>query len=275
MALPIVERDVERGGSPRPGVLMPIVKPACHEACVLKTWCLLSGGKDSMTVAHLLDQREELAGCLAIDTGISTPDWRPFIEQTCAEMDWPLVVVRTPESYEDLVMRYGFPGPDLHRVMFSALKGRGVRAFRKMHPGARLASGVRRRESQRRAQNVPVAGDFEGLPVVRPIEDWTTERVWAYVRAHGLPRSPAYETLHLSGDCLCGAYARPEEAPLLRMFYPTLAARLARLEAQVKPTGKPARWGHGMGATGAIQQTALEAFACDACTRSESDDEAT
>lgn len=239
------------------------VKDGC-----LKKWALLSGGKDSVTVAHVLDQRKELEGCLTIDTGISTDDWMPFIKDLCDEQGWPLVVVKTPLSYESLVQRYGFPGPDMHRVYFSALKGRGVRLFKKQHPNAVLASGVRKHESARRFRNVEAGGTFEGLRVVAPIADWRTERVWAYMHQNGLRRSPAYETVGMSGDCLCGAYASPTEKTLIEVFYPTVARRIASIEKTMAGGKKPATWGWGAGGMGfdmATRQTTLEAVACESC----------
>lgn len=236
---------------------------------VVKKWCLYSGGKDSATAAHVLDKRGELAGVVALETGISTPDWRAFVTEEAEQQGWDLVFAKTPVLYRDLVLKYGFPGYDMHRVMFSALKGRAVREFKKAHPGAVLASGVRRRESGRRKRNTSIPADWEGLPVVRPILDWSTERVWTYLKDNGLRRSPAYATLGISGDCLCGAYATPTEKTLIEVFYPPTAKLLRELEVDVFAAGWKNGWGWGNGLgngfDAATQQSQLEAYACGSC----------
>lgn len=199
---------------------------------------MLSGGKDSVTTTHVLDARGELEGCVAIDTGTATPDWRPFIEDLCAKQGWKLEIVRTPVEYDAWVLKYGFPGAGMHNQVMFALKGRAMRLFKKAHPGAVLASGVRSAESARRALNTKAVGSFEGMRIVAPIHDWTTPQVWEYVRKHNLPRSPAYATLHMSGDCTCGAMAHRDEFPLLRTFYPGLAERYMQLTARLRALGR-------------------------------------
>jgi len=73
---------------------------------------------------------------------------------------------------------------------------------------------------------------------------WTDERVWEYINKNGLPRSPAYKTLHISGDCLCGSFAKKEEAGMIQMFYPGVAQQIEALEAELDASGhKHNRWG--------------------------------
>src|SRR5437899_10365732 len=83
-----------------------------------------------------------------------------------------------------------------------------------------LASGARRYESKRRWRNAKRWSVWEGVPIHAAIRDWRTERVWQYVHDNKLPLSPAYKALRISGDCLCGAFAKPEELPMLSSFYP-------------------------------------------------------
>ena len=117
-------------------------------------------------------------------------------------------------------------------MFMTYLKGRGIRAFKSAHPDACLASGVRKSESKRRFRSTREWSVFEGVPVWAPIWSWTTEQVWAYFKAHGFVRSPAYAILCISGDCLCGAFASPMERELIATAYPTLDARLKQLEQE-------------------------------------------
>ena len=54
-----------------------------------KVYALVSGGKDSLSTAQVLHEAGKLQGCVALDTGLSTPDWKPFVEKVCAERGWP------------------------------------------------------------------------------------------------------------------------------------------------------------------------------------------
>lgn len=232
-------------------------------------WALVSGGKDSVAMAHVLASSDRLAGVAFIDTGIACPDTMPFVADLCSGMGWPLRIVRTPVVYEDLVMRYGFPGPAMHSVAMSALKARAIRVLRREVDGVVLASGVRAMESARRSRTVRRWGMIERTPIFAPIHDWSTERVWSYLRGHDLPVSPAYASLHMSGDCLCGAFAERDEPYLLRIFYPDVADRIARLEARLdreKPSCPRRRWGGSGGVSGTRGQTLMESFLCQSCT---------
>lgn len=206
----------------------------------MRAWVLLSGGKDSITTAHVLQQADMLAGVVAIDTGISTPDWRPFIESLCADQGWPLTVVGTNVSYEWLVLRFGFPGPAMHSIFMRWLKERGVEQFKKRNPGALLASGVRRGESKRRFGTVREWNTLGKMVIWAPLIEWTTEETWAYVHEHKLPRSPAYTTLGVSGDCVCGAFAQSGERDAISECYPSLCERISALEHDVR-----GKWGAG------------------------------
>jgi 3'-phosphoadenosine 5'-phosphosulfate sulfotransferase (PAPS reductase)/FAD synthetase len=90
-------------------------------------------------------------------------------------------------------------------------QGPGYPRLSPARPYGILASGVRHDESVTRAGSVRPIGQWEGAPIVAPIFDWTTEETWAYFRDRGFERAPAYSTLQISGDCLCGAYAREDE----------------------------------------------------------------
>jgi len=222
-------------------------------------WALCSGGKDSVTTAHYLKSIGKLSGVVFLDTGISIEGAKDFVRGVAEREGVRFESYAAPVSYEWLVRKYGFPSAGTHSQTVNWLKGRGIRQFKKAHPGEWVASGVRRAESRRRMLTVKEFGTWEGVSIWAPIFDWTTERVWAYVRENALELSPAYKTLHISGECLCGAFARPEEGYLLRTFHPVPASRIAALEAE---TGK--RWGRGSEGVSA-PQSRLEQFTCNEC----------
>lgn len=235
-----------------------------------KYYSLFSGGKDSITLAHKLDQRKQLAGVVFFDTGIHTPDIIPHIKKVCDSFDWPLKIYTPPETYEEYVLKMGFPSPKTHGWAMNHLKGRCVQKVRReFGRDTILASGIRRRESGRRKISIKNGSErWEGLRVVAPIVDMTTKEVWDYVKDNGLPLSPVYSTLHMSGDCLCGAFATMDELKLIEIFYPDTFKEIQRLEALVKIAGKTkrireryCRWGN-KGTVATKEQTLL----CAECT---------
>ena len=209
-------------------------------------YALVSGGKDSLSVAQTLHEAGKLIACVSLKTGISTPDWQPFVEKTCAERGWDLEFYETGESYDDLVLAHGFPGPSKHGKFMDRLKGRAVRKFKKAHKGGILASGTRAKESVRRGANSSPVGMWEGAPIVAPIYDWTTDETWAFFRDRGFERAPGYSTLQISGDCLCGAFAREGELDAVKFHYPEVGKRFDALSAELKPRlPQRCEWGWG------------------------------
>ena len=111
-----------------------------------------------------------------------------------------------------------------------------------------------------------------GMMFVAPLYDWTTEATWKYLRDHKIEVSPAYKEIHMSGDCLCGAYSARGEAELLAVFYPEMAERIARLEARraERCPGCPHNtWGNQSSMGGAQEQQLIESFICAGCNGNE------
>jgi len=126
----------------------------------------------------------------------------------------------------------------------SYLKGRGIRQFKKEFPQGVLASGVRVKESISRSISAKEWGEWEQVKVYAPILTWSDEEVWTYIRANNLPVSPAYQALHISGDCLCGAFGSDEELAMLRAFYPQEYQRIIDLQfKRSEISTKHCKWG--------------------------------
>lgn len=205
----------------------------CDEKCPAKLICGVSGGRDSQTTAHELERKGQLAAIFVIDTGISLPDVVPFVREYWEGRGVQVLVVRTPAVYEDIVLRYGFPGSPQHNTIMNMLKGRAVRELKKKLPGAEIATGVRRDESERRWRQTEEHGEWEGVKMHAPIANWSNSKVREYIKENQIPISPAYEHLHYSGECLCGSYADWKESYILETFYPKVGARIRQLEQQL------------------------------------------
>ena len=226
---------------------------------------LMSGGNDSLPACYIASQLPEFTGILHINTGIGVEDTRKFVRELCAGQKWKLWEYKAmentradgtpdPQDYEAMVMKHGFPGPAGHGMMYARLKERQIRRFKRDHGihgrgknkrRVMLVSGVRIQESERRSQNVQVdLLQFTPSELwAAPIRDWTKKdcreaRIWA-----GLPENPVAFNIHKSGECLCGAFAKPGELAELEFFYPVEAGRIKALECKARAAGHCHGWG--------------------------------
>ena len=213
-----------------------------------------SGGKDSGIVLDIVAKNypDNFRGVVFVNTGIATDATVSFVKDYCSKRAYPLYVLKPenvvrkngiPFSYENLVMTYGFPKEAFHRQTMQYLKYFPIRKFIK----DRIA------------------------------HDW----VYHYFIENNILRSPVYNTLHISGDCLCGCFADKSELKLLQMFHPEVYDKITYLENKIKSEGsddakKNATWGKYHQATNDIKaQTTIESYLCSDCIldRSATDDD--
>ena len=167
-----------------------------------------------------------------------TLEWRelPLHPKNSAEyvrdfaqwLETPLIEKHPPRTYEELVMEYGFPGPAAHRYMYIWLKERPLREVRReAQRGQRrrvmFITGVRSSESQRRMGHVEPVQRDGNIVWVAPIRDFEHKDIWDYRDESRIPRNEVVEYLHMSGECLCGAFSKPKELEWLAICYPDVA----------------------------------------------------
>jgi 3'-phosphoadenosine 5'-phosphosulfate sulfotransferase (PAPS reductase)/FAD synthetase len=219
-------------------------------ACVL-----FSGGNDSTTLAHMF--RDEATHAIHANTTIGVEQTRQFVRDTCAGWGLLLVEKRAPISYRDLVLERGFPGPGMHWKMYSRLKERALDLARhdlgvanSRTKAAVFIAGRRRAESERR-QDVPLHEADGSVIWVSPLAMWTKLDLNTYREIHGnVPRNEVSDLLHMSGECLCGAFAKPGELDAIGEFFPEVAEEIHQLERDVAAAGHEppfCTWGHGQG----------------------------
>lgn len=209
-----------------------------------------SGGNDSTTFMHRL--RGDMDHAVHANTGIGIAETRVFVRDTCAEWGMPLIEGSPPPgcTYRELVLKYGFPGPAQHHVMFTRLKERAIRGFRRQFvtngrkQRVLFLSGMRRFESDRRFENTQVLHRDGSEVWCSPLAWWTTEHMAEYRRQFDVPVNEVSVHLHMSGECLCGAYAKPGEKEEIRFFFPDAAEEIDALEDEVAAAGHAACvWG--------------------------------
>lgn len=210
---------------------------------------LFSGGHDSLCACHIASRHPSFSGCVHINTGIGIEETREFVRDTCKQFGWPLKEYHPPVSYEELVVEQGFPGPAMHWKMYQRLKERCLRQLKREHGGGTrkklvFISGRRSQESARRMANCKEQIEVRGREVwVNPIMVWGSVDKNAYIEANELPRNEVTEKLCMSGECLCGAFAKPGELDEIRYWYPKAAEEIDRIACKVKEAGKHCVWG--------------------------------
>lgn len=249
-----------------------ILEKAEQQYGIKKFMACISGGKDSITSADIVDKLGKLNGVIFIDTTIGIKETKDFVIQLCEKRKWKLTILKPKVSYEQFVIdKFGFPTARFHNVVMGYLKYQPLRNYVIENKSEKigLISGVRKLESNRRGRTMkPIIKDGSMI-FVAPIFDLTTQEVWDYIRENNLEVSPVYKKLHLSGDCLCGAFADMAEAELLSIFYPEIANKIRNLENKCKK--KYHKWGNHSSMEGASKQKQIDNFICADCQISNSE----
>lgn len=214
-------------------------------------FALFSGGHDSLVNTFITAQHPRFSGVVHCNTGIGIEETREFVRDTCRAEVWPLIERFPPRvQYDQICLERGMPGgPKKHEIVYHRLKGEAIDqivAETKTHWRDRiiLSTGIRKQESTRRMLLHAFATRRDGAKVfVNPISDWSALDVSRAVDAWGLKRNPVVDKLHRSGECLCGALARPQEIEEIAFWYPDVARRIHALEQQCHERGLPSRWG--------------------------------
>ena len=220
------------------------------------TVVLFSGGSDSTLLAHLM--RDRATHAAHANTTIGLEATREFVRRTCKDWQLPLLEFTPPrpgDHYEKLVMDQGFPGPGHHFKMYQRLKERALEEVRRrlvQNPYRQrviFLAGRRRTESARRAA-IPAVERRGSTIWVSPLVNWTTFDMTTYRLLQGdVPVNEVTSLIHMSGECLCGAFAKAGEREELAFWFPEFEAQLQQLEARVAGVAAipehRRRWGWG------------------------------
>ena len=253
------------------GRLIPRITPdewierAIEEHRPIRTFCLFSGGSDSLVVAHRCrDYYDEL---VHIDTGTAVPGVLDHVKKCADDLGKPLRVLSQDfDAFRLLVLGgtdwngrkwdvLGFPGPAQHPRAYNRLKERCLdqllRETKVGHPRtARVLalSGIRQAESTRRSKR-PATNRKGSLVFVNPLIEWTNDEMAEYRERHDLRLSDVAALLHRSGECNCGCFADEAEREMLESLWPEwFEERIASIEREAEAMGLPyCRWGGNRG----------------------------
>ena len=244
---------------------LDLIDAQIKEHCPIRVFGLFSGGHDSFSSTYIASFHPEFSGAVHINTGIGIEATRAYVRDTCANRKWKLLEYFAaknrnakgeldPKVYEDIVKRFGFPGPGGHGIMYVQLKERCLKMLeREFAASARgkdkrrimYVGGCRRQESVRRMANVDIC-KVDGRRIwVNPIYDWSkldTSYCLEYAKQE---RNLVVDLIHKSGECLCGAFAKPNELEELNQFDITRPAyeEILRIQKEVEKCNQHAMWG--------------------------------
>jgi 3'-phosphoadenosine 5'-phosphosulfate sulfotransferase (PAPS reductase)/FAD synthetase len=106
-----------------------------------------------------------------------------------------------------------------------------------------LITGCRLSESTRRMGHVvPIQRD--GVRYwVAPLIHWDETTKINYQLDNVIPRNPVTAKLGISGECLCGAYAKPGEREKIAHYYPEAESEIQACEAAAASNCQHEVWG--------------------------------
>jgi len=229
-----------------------IVAAATEEHQPIKTFILSSGGNDSMVLLDYCAKNIPFDAVVHVNTGTGVTEngvalTSQFIRDYCEGKGYPFIELHPPKSYEEVFLEEpiidGLPGPGMHHIAYTRLKERPLMAFIQEQKSAwkdrvMLLTGIRYDESRIRMGYTASVVDRRGAAVwVNPIYFWSNDKMRAYRAENGLPQNPVSQHIHISGECLCGAFAKPGELEEIAFFFPETAARIRGWEARAKEQG--------------------------------------
>ena len=232
--------------------------------------CLLSGGNDS--VACFYTVKDYIDYVVHINTGIGIEETRVFVRNLCKDNDKELIEKHPPQgsTYEDLIMEYGFPSANLHYLMYNRLKQRALREVRNQFIKKNRSeviqyyTGVRYSESTRRKKTTDDIMKEGSVVWVAPIAHWSNENIAAYRKRYNLPMNEVSANLHMSGECLCGSFAKKGELDQIKFFYPDTAKYIESLQERVRDAGiERCVWGDNGKKKKKVKESGILCTSCD------------
>ena len=197
-----------------------------------------SGGKDSLAVAHLLRPHWGRVTFYHVDTGDLLPEVRDIVDDIEAMVP---SFVRIETSSAAFIKQYGLPSdlvPCTGTPAGVAIGGRSIisrydccasNLMAPMH--ARMVADeitlvIRGTKTADLARLPAVSGDTSmGYELWLPIQEWSHEQVFAYLREVGAPICRVYENAVNAPECAtCPAWWSEGRGAYLKKYHPDLSA---------------------------------------------------
>ncbi len=161
-------------------------------------------GAEDQVITHLIAREQLPIAVATLDTGKLHAQTLALIGRT--EAAYGLRIARFAprnEAVVQFVARHG------ERAMFDSVELRkACCALRKLEPLTRLLegrsawiTGLRREQSQHRAEVPSFERDEHGRTKFNPLAEWTWGDVWHHIGTHGVPYNPLHDAFMPSIGC--------------------------------------------------------------------------
>jgi 3'-phosphoadenosine 5'-phosphosulfate sulfotransferase (PAPS reductase)/FAD synthetase len=208
-----------------------------------------SGGKDSTACLLWALDTGFPVRVLFSDTGNEPPDTPEYMDYIQERLG--VMIERVPRYQEwhgffGQVERRGmWPMPGRCEVSKACKINNFARYLRETgyHDSDLIILGQRAEESSRRAnlhQFTPRSSYHNGLAVYRPILDWSTSDVFAFLAEHDVDPHPAYAKGRHRIGCVWCVHSTLEELIIDERLYPERCARLRELRESMGLSSIPA-----------------------------------
>jgi 3'-phosphoadenosine 5'-phosphosulfate sulfotransferase (PAPS reductase)/FAD synthetase len=221
-----------------------------HERIALQ----FSGGKDSLATLYLLRPWWDRITVYWLDAGDAFPETYEIVGRVAAEVPR---FVRVASSCEKVIEEHGIPTdllPATHTDFGHKLFGTTDKFQDRLSCCWRTVMLPMHEQMKRDQITLIIRGQKDadigwmirsghvedGVEYLFPIQDWTKENVFAFLRDKGLPISPVYESMDTTPECMsCSAWWDDNRAQYMKSRYPAQYAkyqsRLARIRVAVEP----------------------------------------
>ena len=161
-------------------------------------------GAEDMVITDLIARGRLPIAIGTLDTGVLHAETLGLIERI--ESQWGLVVERMQPRREVVVQFVARHG---ERAMYDSIELRkACCALRKLEPLGRLLegrtawiTGLRREQSDHRANLPDAERDADGRLKLNPLADWTWGDVWHHIAVNGVPYNPLHDQFFPSIGC--------------------------------------------------------------------------
>ena len=250
------QENLELFETEKPLLMSPkeVMAAAIEKYNPVKIFALFSSGNDSLCSTHFA-MNHGATEALLCNTGFGIRQSREHWFATCCRHKWNCRMVFPPDkSYRDFVLQYGFPGPSAHRYAYVWLKERALLKVIQENKKDRLdrvmlVTGVRNKESARRMGFVQPIVRKGAAVWVAPMYNFSALDVSRYIEENSLIKSPVADLIHMSGECMCGAFANGDATPKdaefreLEMWFPEMAEEIKKLQVEAESLGVHCKWG--------------------------------
>lgn len=217
------------------------------QKCNYLAECSISGGKDSLVVAHLVTQLDPTIRLVWVNQG-PLAEWADCLEliEWMRSISWNVVELCPPRSLLNLYQDLGLPlegrmTTALDKKINQRLMYEPLAEYRELNGLRGYAWGIRGAESRGRAKYLQAYGDLyqrkDGLWICTPVGWWSTIEIWQYIDAHRLPYPAIYDRDRLTvrnGPPIGTTGVNWGRIAELRRYHPELYQEFAKHFPQIR-----------------------------------------